>query len=72
VPTTKGDHDALARAAAEGGFPGPPRRPAAGECCDRDCDPCVWDDYERALSKWCERHGQPRPRQRPIIDVAEL
>ena len=49
-------HEALARIARERGLPPPPRRPVAGECCERGCDPCVWDYYERALARWIARH----------------
>ena len=52
-------HERLTRSASERGVPAPPRRPVTGECCQRGCDPCVWDYYERALSRWREAHEAP-------------
>jgi len=49
-------HDRYAALAAARGWPAPPTRPIPGECCDRFCDPCVWDYYERALARWIDRH----------------
>lgn len=36
-------------------LPRPPTRPHEDECCRRGCDPCIFDYYERALDRWCER-----------------
>ena len=43
--------------------PEPPARPQASDCCRGGCDPCVFDlyeealtRYERALSEWRARH----------------
>jgi hypothetical protein len=30
----------------------PPQRPKQEECCDRGCDPCIFDYYENALQRW--------------------
>jgi hypothetical protein len=32
--------------------PLPPRRPRLEECCDRGCDPCVFDVYDAALDRY--------------------
>lgn len=32
--------------------PIPPERPAASECCNSGCDPCVLDLYEQALDRY--------------------
>jgi hypothetical protein len=53
-------HAELARIACERDLPEPPSRPVAGGCCERGCDPCIWDYYERALARWLERHGVAR------------
>ncbi|MBT9474091.1 MAG: oxidoreductase-like domain-containing protein [Pseudomonadota bacterium] len=36
-------------------IPPPPTRPHEDECCRRGCDPCIFDYYERALDRWCDR-----------------
>jgi hypothetical protein len=36
-------------------LPPPPRRPADYECCRRGCCPCIFDYYERALTRWREK-----------------
>ena len=48
--------------------PLPPREPALEECCQRGCEPCVFDRYyeamERyqvALQSWLERHPDQPP-----------
>lgn len=33
----------------------PPRRPADYECCRRGCEPCIFDYYRRALTRWREK-----------------
>jgi hypothetical protein len=33
-------------------FPAPPTKPDPAECCDRGCDPCIFDYYDRALERW--------------------
>jgi hypothetical protein len=50
-------HESIRALAAEARVPAPPDRPVAGECCDRGCDPCVWDYYVRGLERWAARHG---------------
>ena len=47
--------------------PLPPREPALDECCQRGCEPCVFDRYhealeryQRALAGWLERHPEAR------------
>ena len=59
MPThpTAATEDAIRRIATAADVPPPPARPVRGECCDRDCDPCVWDYWLRALRRWAERHG---------------
>ncbi len=59
--TPEPDHHRLVKEARSRSIPAPPLRPVPGECCERGCDPCVWDYYERALSRWCERVGVERP-----------
>ena len=34
--------------------PVPPREPAPEECCQRGCDPCVFDRYYEALERYRE------------------
>ena len=48
--------------------PQPPERPAAGECCDSGCDPCVLDLYAQALEchriayqAWQARQAERQP-----------
>jgi hypothetical protein len=36
-------------------IPPPPTPPDEDECCRRGCDPCIFDYYERALERWCDR-----------------
>ncbi len=36
-------------------LPPPPREPEDAECCGRGCDPCIFDYYERALTRWRDR-----------------
>jgi hypothetical protein len=50
-------HESIRALAAGASVPAPPARPVAGECCDRGCDPCVWDYYVRGLERWAARHG---------------
>ena len=45
--------------------PVPPREPALEECCQRDCEPCVFDRYyealerhREALDRWLARHPE--------------
>jgi len=59
--TTADQHQAWVRVAETRSIPLPPAPPVPGECCERGCDPCVWDYYERALERWRERHGIARP-----------
>jgi len=61
VRTTRLDHERLLDLGRERGLPEPPSRPRRGECCERGCEPCVWDYYEKGLTGWCERHGLERP-----------
>ena len=44
--------------------PVPPREPTPEECCQRGCDPCVYDRYNDALERynqalegWLRRHS---------------
>jgi len=30
----------------------PPQRPKQEECCERGCEPCIFDYYEIALQRW--------------------
>ena len=41
----------------------PPRMPQPGECCERGCDPCVWDWYREALKSWKADHPDQEPHQ---------
>ncbi len=38
--------------AAKPDLPKRPEEPHELECCGRGCDPCIFDYYERALSRW--------------------
>ncbi|MEM7408676.1 MAG: oxidoreductase-like domain-containing protein [Myxococcota bacterium] len=64
-------HRELAAWADREGRRAPPRRPVPGECCDRGCDPCVWDYYERALAQWQDTHAPdaPEPEASPATDA---
>lgn len=33
-------------------LPPKPKEPDPAECCGRNCDPCIYTYYERALEKW--------------------
>ncbi|MBL8556290.1 MAG: hypothetical protein JNL41_18595 [Phenylobacterium sp.] len=33
-------------------IPRPPTPPDPQECCQRGCDPCILDYYDRALERW--------------------
>lgn len=55
--TPEHEHDRLANIALERGLLAPPDRPVEGECCERGCEPCIWDYYERGLVRWRERNG---------------
>lgn len=37
---------------ALGKLPPKPKEPDAYECCGRGCDPCVYDYYAKALTRW--------------------
>lgn len=66
--TSDQEHERLAALASQHGLPSPPRRPEPGTCCTRGCDPCIWDYYDRAVARWCERHlsgGAAAPAARP-------
>jgi hypothetical protein len=48
--------------------PVPPREPAPEECCQRGCEPCVFDRYygaleryQAALELWLKRHPEAIP-----------
>ena len=58
--TPQSEHERLAARAHASGLGAPPERPRRGECCDRGCDPCIWDYYERALARWRERNESLR------------
>ncbi len=36
-------------------LPRPPTPPDPQECCQRGCDPCILDYYDRALERWERR-----------------
>ena len=36
-------------------LPPKPKPPEPYECCERGCDPCVYDYYAKALAKWEKR-----------------
>lgn len=36
-------------------IPSIPTRPHEDECCNRGCDPCIFDYYDRAIERWSER-----------------
>lgn len=45
--------------------PAPPSEPKPEECCQRGCDPCVYDRYydaleryQQALQAWLQRHPE--------------
>jgi len=38
-----------------GEIPRPPTPPDPQECCQRGCDPCILDYYDRALERWERR-----------------
>lgn len=37
------------------GVPRPPTPPDPQTCCQRGCDPCIMDYYDRALIRWEDR-----------------
>ncbi len=39
-------------------LPPQPERPLDGECCECECDPCVWDLYYDAMREWREQVAQ--------------
>ena len=48
--------------------PLPPREPALEECCQRGCEPCVFDRYDEAMERyqaaldaWLKRHPEALP-----------
>ena len=48
--------------------PLPPKEPALEECCQRGCEPCVFDlyyeameRYQAALQAWLRRHPDALP-----------
>ena len=54
-----------ARPSTDDPRPLPPREPALEECCQRGCEPCVFDQYYEALERhqaalqaWLERHPE--------------
>jgi hypothetical protein len=55
--TPEEEHDRLVELASARGVATPPARPVPGECCDRGCEMCIWDYYERALTRWRERNA---------------
>lgn len=64
--TTEEEHAQLVAWAEANRCALPPDRPGPFECCDRFCDPCIWDYYERALERWRGRHPEapsPEPRE---------
>ncbi len=44
-------------------LPPEPVPPAPGECCERGCDPCVFDYYEKARTRWERLSAQWREQQ---------
>jgi hypothetical protein len=49
-------------------MPMPPREPTPEECCQRGCEPCVFDRYydaleryQAALELWLKRHPEAVP-----------
>lgn len=36
-------------------LPPKPTAPGPYECCERGCDPCVYDYYAKALARWEKR-----------------
>ena len=68
---TETQHEALGRIALEAGVPPPPVRPVDGECCERNCDPCVWYFYERALGRWAARHDVESQIEEALGDVPQ-
>jgi len=36
-------------------IPRPPQEPDPQSCCQRGCDPCILDYYDRALMRWEDR-----------------
>lgn len=55
--TPQDEHDRLAEIATQREWAPPPRRPVPGECCERNCELCVWDYYQRGLLRWREKNG---------------
>ena len=66
--TPKAEHERLEEIAEAGSLQPLPRRPVRGECCERLCDPCVWDYYERALDRWCDRESVSRALSDALTD----
>jgi len=42
-------------AQASNKLPPKPEEPAPYECCERGCDPCVYDYYAKSLARWEKR-----------------
>jgi hypothetical protein len=36
----------------------PPLAPDIRECCAANCDPCIFDFYEKALARWQANHPE--------------
>ncbi len=36
-------------------LPPKPKEPDPYECCERGCDPCVYDYYAKSLARWEKR-----------------
>lgn len=37
------------------GLPLPPSKPLDSECCDKGCEPCIFDWYDQKILLWCKK-----------------
>ena len=44
-------------------LPPKPTPPEPYECCERGCDPCVYDYYAKALARWEKRVAEIEKKQ---------
>jgi hypothetical protein len=50
--------------------PEAPEPPGDGMCCGSGCDPCVWDSYQQALTRYQHELAQWKTRH-PVISTDE-
>ncbi len=48
-------------------LPPKPTPPEPYECCERGCDPCVYDYYAKSLARWEKRIAEIQKHQQKVM-----